>query len=62
MKKVLVLGASGDVPPYITPGLEPYYHLHLTDIKPHPFGKPVAFVDVTSYEQVLEAYLGSQYR
>lgn len=58
MKHVLILGASGDVPPYITPGLEPYYHLHLTDIKPHPFGKPITHVNVTSYEQVLEAARG----
>lgn len=58
MKNVLVLGASGLVAPYVTPGLEPYYRLRLADIKPHPFGKPIVHVDVTSYEQVLEASRG----
>jgi len=58
MKNILVLGASGNVAPYITPGLEPYYQLHLADIKPHPFGKPIIPVDVTVYEQVLEASRG----
>lgn len=58
MKQVLVLGASGLVAPYVTPGLEPYYQLHLADIKPHPFGKPLTHVDVTIYEQVLEAARG----
>ena len=58
MKHVLVLGASGLVAPYVTPGLEPYYHLHLADIKPHPFEKPITHVDVTVYEQVLEASRG----
>jgi nucleoside-diphosphate-sugar epimerase len=58
MKHVLVLGASGLVAPYVTPGLEPYYHLRLTDIKPHPFGKPLIPVNVTSYEEVFEASRG----
>jgi len=55
LKKVLVLGASGNVAPYVTPGLEPYYDLTLADIKPHPNGKPLVHVDVTDYGQVLEA-------
>lgn len=58
MKNVLVLGASGNIGPYLTPGLEPYYKLTLADIKPHPFGKPIISVDVTSYEQVLNASKG----
>lgn len=58
MKKVLVLGASGQVASYTTPGLEPYYELRLGDVRPHPFGKPVNHVDITIYEQVLEASAG----
>jgi len=55
MKKVLVLGACGNIGPYLTPGLEPYYELCLADIRPHPLGKPVSMVDVTSYESVAAA-------
>lgn len=58
MKNVLVLGASGKVAPYVTPGLESYYRLHLADIRPHPFGKPILSVDVTSYEEVFKASCG----
>lgn len=58
MKNVLLLGASGLVAPYIIPGLEQYYNLRLADIKPHPGGKPILTVDVTVYEQVLEAARG----
>lgn len=58
MKRVLILGASGMVAPYVTPGLEASYQLHLADIKPHPFGKPLRSVDVSSYEQVFEASRG----
>ncbi|MCZ6677249.1 MAG: NAD(P)-dependent oxidoreductase [Candidatus Poribacteria bacterium] len=54
-KKVLLLGASGNIAPHLLSGLEPYYDLHLADIKPHPDGNPILSVDVTSYEQVLEA-------
>ena len=35
-KKVLILGASGNIAPYLLPGLDPYYDLCLTDIVPHP--------------------------
>ena len=58
MKKVLVLGASGLVAPYVTPGLKDHYELYLTDIKDHPLGEHVSPVDVTSYEQVHEACRG----
>lgn len=58
MRPVLFLGASGLIGPYLTPGLEGHYDLRLTDVKPHPQGKPVAIVDVRSYEQVLEAARG----
>jgi UDP-glucose 4-epimerase len=58
MKKVLVLGASGNVGPYLTPELEPYYQLRLADVKPHPFGQPVLTVDVSSYAQVSQAMQG----
>jgi len=57
-KKVLFLGASGNVGPFVTPGLEDDYDLLLTDIKPHPHGVPVTTVDITSYEQVHEAARG----
>ena len=58
MKKVLFLGASGVVGPYLTPGLEGHYDLRLTDVKPNPGGGPVEKVDVRCYEQVLEAARG----
>jgi hypothetical protein len=58
MKHVLVLGASGLVAPYVTPGLEACCHLHLADVKPHPFGKPVQRVDIADYGQVLGAMQG----
>ncbi len=57
-KKVLLLGASGNIAPHLLPGLEPYYHLCLADITPHPDGKPILTVDVTSYQQVKEAARG----
>ena len=58
MKKVLFLGASGRIAPHIIPGLERDYELRLADIKPYPDGRPVLNVDVTFYEQVLEAAHG----
>jgi len=59
VKNVLVLGACGLIAPYVTPGLEPYYRLRLAGhMKPHPFGKPTVNVDVSSYEEVLEASRG----
>lgn len=57
-KKVLVLGASGLIAPNITAYLDPHYDLTLVDIKPHPHGRPIGHVDVTSYEQVFEAARG----
>ncbi len=58
MKKVLILGASGQVAVHTAPGLEPYYDLHLGDVGPHPFGKTVHPVDITDYQQVFEASRG----
>jgi UDP-glucose 4-epimerase len=58
MKKVLVLGACGNIGPYLTPGLEPYYQLTLADIRPHPAGLPIARVDVSDYGQVHRAMAG----
>lgn len=58
MKKVLVLGASGLIAPYVTPSLAHDYDLYLTDVKPHPSGTPTDHVDVTRYEQVLQASEG----
>jgi len=57
-KKVLFLGASGLIGPHLTSGLEPYYDLRLADVKAHPDGRPVLPVDITCYEQVLEAARG----
>ncbi|MBM3263393.1 MAG: NAD-dependent epimerase/dehydratase family protein [candidate division Zixibacteria bacterium] len=58
MKRVLVLGASGLIMPHVTPGLEAYYDLRITDVKPHPTGRPVEQVDVTDYGRVYEAMTG----
>ena len=57
-KKVLFLGASGLIGPFLTPGLESHYDLTLTDVKDHPEGIEVDRVDVTDYEQVLGAARG----
>jgi len=57
-KKVLFLGASGLVGPFVTPGLESYCDLSLADVKAHPDGKAVSNVDITSFEQVREAARG----
>lgn len=57
-KKILFLGASGRVGPFVTPGLEDEYDLYLTDIQRHPHGTPIATVDITSYDQVYEATRG----
>lgn len=57
-KKILVLGACGNIGPYITPGLESDYDLVLSDVVPHPDGREVLTLDITSYEQVLEASRG----
>jgi nucleoside-diphosphate-sugar epimerase len=58
MKKVLVLGACGNVGPYVTPLLERHYELHLADVRPHPDGRPVAHVDISSYGEVAAALAG----
>jgi nucleoside-diphosphate-sugar epimerase len=57
-KKVLFLGASGLIGPFVTPGLEDDYDLVLTDVQAHPDGKSVDYVNVTKYEEVLEAARG----
>jgi len=57
-KKVLFLGAAGLVGPFLTPGLESHCDLTLADVKPHPDGTHVDQVDVTDYQQVLEAARG----
>ena len=58
MKKVLVLGASGNIAPYVSPDLEKDYDLYLSDIVPHPDGKPIINVDITSYPDVLDVCRG----
>ncbi len=57
-KKVLLLGASGLIAPHITADLEPHYDLKLADVKPHPDGRSITHVDITSYEQVHAAAAG----
>lgn len=58
MKKVLFLGASGLIGPYLIPGLESHCDLRLADVKPHPDGREILTVDVTDYAQVLDAARG----
>ena len=54
-KKLLILGASGGVVPRLVPGLEADYDLRLADITPQPQGLPLVKVDITSYQEVVEA-------
>lgn len=58
MKRILIFGACGNVGPYVTLLLEPYYQVHLADVKAHPAGRPVQHVDMAVYDQVFEAMLG----
>ena len=58
MKKVLVLGACGNIGPYLPPGLAADYELYLTDVRPHPAGLPVEQVDVSDYQSVSQAMRG----
>ena len=58
MRKVLLLGSSGEIAPNIIPALGQYYDLRLADLKPHPDGLPTRTVDITDYKQVLEAAQG----
>ena len=58
MRKVLLLGSSGNIAPHIIPALSQHYDLRLADLKPHPDGLPTQTVDITDYEQVLEAARG----
>ncbi len=57
-RRVLFLGASGLIGPFLTPGLEGQYDLTMADVKPHPNGLPFEQVDVTDYPRVLEAAQG----
>jgi len=57
-KKVLLLGASGLIAPNLLEGLQPYYDLHLADVKAHPDGREVEQCDVSDYGQVLAAAEG----
>ncbi|MEW6752148.1 MAG: NAD(P)-dependent oxidoreductase [Candidatus Latescibacterota bacterium] len=59
-KTILLLGASGNVAPHITAGLERHYEVRPADVKPHPEGRPLVSCDITSYEQVREAARGTQ--
>ena len=58
MRKVLLLGSSGNIAPHIIPALGQYYDLRLADLMPHPDGLPTQTVDIADYEQVLEAARG----
>ncbi len=57
-KKVLLLGASGLIAPNLLEGLQPYYDLHLADVKAHPDGREIDQCDVSDYGQVLAAAEG----
>jgi nucleoside-diphosphate-sugar epimerase len=57
-KQVLFLGAAGMIGPHVTPGLEAHFDLCLADVKAHPQGVPMLRVDVTDFDQVLEAAQG----
>ncbi|MBT3345647.1 MAG: NAD-dependent epimerase/dehydratase family protein [Gemmatimonadetes bacterium] len=59
-KKVLLLGASGLIGPFLTPGLVDDYDLKLADVKAHPDGVEVEYVDVTDYAQVRAAAEGTE--
>ena len=58
MKKLLLLGASGGVAPFVVPGLEERYELRLADISPYPDGRPIDTVDITRLDDVVEASKG----
>ena len=58
VRKVLLLGSSGHIAPNIIPALGQYYDLRLADLKPHPDGLETQTVDITDYQQVLEAARG----
>jgi nucleoside-diphosphate-sugar epimerase len=58
VKRVLFLGASGLIGPFLTPGLVDHYDLVLTDVQPHPEGLEIDHVDVRDYDQVLAAARG----
>ncbi|MFN8496206.1 MAG: NAD(P)-dependent oxidoreductase [Caldilineaceae bacterium] len=57
MLKVLILGGSGMLGPYVVPVLAPHYELRVTDINPLPFAFAGEFrrVDVSVPEQVMDA-------
>ena len=56
--KVLILGAEGNLGPYVIKALEPHYQLRLTDIKPISTKHEFMSVDVSSEAQVLRAAAG----
>ncbi len=58
MKKVLLLGASGQIAPNIIPDMESHCDLILTDIKPYPDGRLIEHVDMRNYDQVRDAMQG----
>ena len=58
MKKILVLGASGEIGPEITPGLSVHCDLRLSDIATKNDQGEVLGVDITSYDEVLSACQG----
>lgn len=55
MKRVLILGASGEIGPVIVPELETHYDLRLADIAAYPDGRAIQTIDITNYEQVCDA-------
>ena len=58
MKRVLVLGACGNIGPFLTPGLAEHFRLTLADVVPHPDGTAVDHVDVRDRAAVSDACAG----
>ena len=56
--KILILGAKGNLGPYVVKTLESNYHLRLTDVEPMKTKHEFMLVDVSIQEQVVHAAEG----
>ena len=57
-RRILLVGGSGLIAPFLMEGLDPYYDITLADVKPHPDGRKIVHLDITDYEQVRKAAAG----